>query len=88
MFGWDACRIARLALRPCSTLRDQLLALGGVPLTADAAAAAPTAKPDRRKAAAPARRKNHSQVACDSSNTAGTANMMICHKMSYKEARH
>lgn len=32
MFGWDACRIARLAnSRTCADMRRQLLALGGVP---------------------------------------------------------
>ncbi len=33
MFGWDACRIARLAnSRTCADMRRQLLALGGVPM--------------------------------------------------------
>lgn len=67
IFGWDSCRIARMApARGCSQVRDQLLALGAVPLAAEEAAATNAllerAQTERKRVIAPDKRKNSSWV--------------------------
>lgn len=67
IFGWDSCRIARMTVsRSCTEVRDQLRALGAVPLTAEEAAAATEllrkAEAERKKGTAPDKRKNSSWV--------------------------